>query len=1044
MELMLLSFLQSQAQQPNGKLLPSTTIRFQSLTIDNGLSQGYISSIAQDKHGFLWIATSEGLNRYDGYSFTIYKKEKDSLSPASNDLKQVFSDTAGRVWITYNNGGLDLFDKELGRFIHVIRPGDSSILYEPTGAFDILGSCGNGVVIVFNRLLYTINVEKITIYQKKKGQPSFFLKTHCQQLYPAVGSADFSWVSSVKVSPSVTGAIWMVDIHSSLFELKINLEKKRYKLVECVVPPDLVPPHIKKASTPYYTVDRTRGLVYFQQYSNIYRLNERSGVVELFMEKTTIESQAISATDANGDIWLSQKGELYKISVAQKKLFLIKSDNLEIEKKKAFSCFNIYVDFAGNIWICTIGYGLLKINLRNIDFHHTNAEAPVNFSPRRISTSVNGNFHIVPWRGDDFLFDTVTMKLVKCGLQSVNGIPFLNGKRILTYPFTSGKSSIPVEILNAGNYFLREWDDHNLALIEPQKGFVAIIQKKEEGFSGHFLLGMSHTIWLITDKGILRSIHLATGVVKNFELPDQLKETVHTMARDHHGNIWIATEKGVCSFNISTGEWSVYLKEKKRSDGLLFNNVVCISFSRMYPDIVWLGTEGEGFIKMNIENGSCKYYIEENGLPDNVVYSILPDSDRRLWMSTNRGVSCFDPDSNQFRNFTYEDGLQSNEFNRNSYGISRSGWMILGGINGINYFNPEEIVTSRYNANILLTNIFVNGEYMAPWAGDLSLRHSLYTIGKEIKLSHQQNVLNFRFSSSDLTTPEVNRFSYKLQGIDKEWSLPSTGHEATYTYLPPGNYVFKVRGTNRDGIWSPNELSFPFLIMAPWWQTWWFKSIVVLLIIGAAYGLYKFRMNQLLRLQAVRNRISADMHDEIGSTLSSISFYSQALLMQNLDQKQKQVLTKIKNVAQTVQDELSDIVWSVKADMDSFENIFIRMQRVGNELLGAKNIYLHFKADEKLLNQKMEMMMRKNFYLLFKEALNNAAKYAQCKNVWVIIEAAHPRIRMEIRDDGVGFDLENAKDGNGLENMRQRAESMKGKLTICSTPGKGTEVILLF
>ncbi len=202
-------------------------------------------------------------------------------------------------------------------------------------------------------------------------------------------------------------------------------------------------------------------------------------------------------------------------------------------------------------------------------------------------------------------------------------------------------------------------------------------------------------------------------------------------------------------------------------------------------------------------------------------------------------------------------------------------------------------------------------------------------------------------------------------------------------------------------------------------------------------------LRRALNMQTLRNNISADMHDEVGSTLSSITFYSQALLMQTKDEKQKKVLEKIKENAQNAQEGMSDIVWSVKASMDAMENVFNRMQSFGTEFLESKDIYFHFEADKKLSSRRMRMANRKNFYLIFKEALHNAAKYAGCRNVWVKIEGTTSYLRMTIKDDGKGFDVQNAKNGNGLSNMQKRASQINGKLSVDSGCMQGTTVTLV-
>lgn len=223
----------------------------------------------------------------------------------------------------------------------------------------------------------------------------------------------------------------------------------------------------------------------------------------------------------------------------------------------------------------------------------------------------------------------------------------------------------------------------------------------------------------------------------------------------------------------------------------------------------------------------------------------------------------------------------------------------------------------------------------------------------------------------------------------------------------------------------------------------WFFALVVLTIALIFYAFYRFRLRQILHIQQIRNGISADMHDEVGGTLSSISFYSQALLMQMETPEHQQIVQKIKENAQQVQEVLSDIVWSVKVGGDAVEDVFARMRHFGTELAESKGFTFQFEVDIKLKKLKLDIQTRKNFYLILKEAVNNAAKYAECNKVHVAIAQEAGHVKMIIRDNGMGFDHQLIRQGNGLINMRQRAVQMKGQLTIESA-SQGTVVTLIF
>jgi len=228
-------------------------------------------------------------------------------------------------------------------------------------------------------------------------------------------------------------------------------------------------------------------------------------------------------------------------------------------------------------------------------------------------------------------------------------------------------------------------------------------------------------------------------------------------------------------------------------------------------------------------------------------------------------------------------------------------------------------------------------------------------------------------------------------------------------------------------------------------MTWWFRAAVVITVLSAAYTFYRYRLAQALKFQAVRNRIASDLHDEIGSNLSNISIFSNVAQQKaKATDDTSSLLRKISEYAEGSMEAMSDIVWMINARNDRFENIIVRMRTLAAELFEATTCTLHLEFDEKLNNIKLNMEERKNFYLIYKEAINNIAKYADCKEVWIALNLVHNQMILQIKDNGKGFDLQKSSKGNGLFNMRKRAEMLKGKLTVTSTIGEGTSIQVSF
>ena len=267
------------------------------------------------------------------------------------------------------------------------------------------------------------------------------------------------------------------------------------------------------------------------------------------------------------------------------------------------------------------------------------------------------------------------------------------------------------------------------------------------------------------------------------------------------------------------------------------------------------------------------------------------------------------------------------------------------------------------------------------------------------------------------------------------------------------SYTFRVKGANSDGVWNEKGASINIIILPAWYQTWWFRLSLFLIVAGGIYSFYRFRLAQQIKLLSIRNNIASDLHDEIGSTLSSISI-SSTLIQKKMDSDPTEVnglLNQISNNTHNMMEAMSDIVWAINSKNDRFDNLVNRMRSFAIEILEPENILLHLQVSEHLNHVKLNMQQRKNFYLIFKEAVNNIAKYAACTNVWVDIESKGGKIMMKIKDDGKGFSAASIKEdnrpqfgGNGLVNMYKRATELKGTIAIDSVVGKGTGIILEF
>ncbi len=359
---------------------------------------------------------------------------------------------------------------------------------------------------------------------------------------------------------------------------------------------------------------------------------------------------------------------------------------------------------------------------------------------------------------------------------------------------------------------------------------------------------------------------------------------------------------------------------------------------------------------------------------------------------------------------------------------------------GVLYFDPSNLRDNDFAPPVYITDLKLFNKSIHPFDAD-SILKSPVEITKEIILPYNKNDISFEFAALNYFHPEKNQYQYKLENYNNDWISTDAGRRyANYTNLNPGKYMFKVRASNNDGKWNPKETSLIIIITPPFWQTWWFRSLVALAAVALVYGIYRYRLQQVLRLQNIRNRIAADLHDDIGSTLNSISVYSEVAKKDKAGKTQ--ALEMIGESSRKVIDSMSDIVWTINPDNDSFERIILRMRSLSYNLLRVRQIDFSFRADENLNDLKLSLEERRNFYLIFKEALNNLVKYSNAKRASVLLSKNASRITLQIRDDGIGFDTKKKYNGNGLINMQKRSKEINAELHIESGEGIGTSIQL--
>ena len=506
---------------------------------------------------------------------------------------------------------------------------------------------------------------------------------------------------------------------------------------------------------------------------------------------------------------------------------------------------------------------------------------------------------------------------------------------------------------------------------------------------------------------------------------------------DKNNRLWVGSYNGAY---MKTGEtW-------RKLDLPVDLNVKCIA---QHPNSdIWICGDKGLFVLDN--QGKLKTtFNTSNGLPNEYVYSILFEVDGNCWMSHNKGISQFNYDKLSFRNYTKSDGVQSNEFNTGAFYRDINGY--LGGINGVNYFKPKAIKDNSVLPITLINKILVNDE---PLISDTS-----YTFLKSLHLKYDENTVSIQFAGIEFTNPALNQYKYRLLGVDKTWVDAQNQRFVRYPNLEPGDYVFEVISSNNDHIWNMVPAQLNIHISPPYWKTAWFKSLLSVLLVSllilAVVQINRFNTRKQRRLAEIqkklqdeRERISRDLHDNVGAQLSFINSNIDWIINPvkvNTAEEEHERLTEINKTAQHVISNLRETIWALNKENIEVEDLSDKLKAfIQKQMQFNPEISIAFK-EELMVNLSFSPSVALHIFRIGQEIATNCLKYAHATTLEVLITTTLNNIfTLDISDNGIGFEPAEI-DNNahyGIENMKARAKEIGGSLTIQSAINTGTQITL--
>ncbi len=973
---------------------------FSSFKILQGLKHNVIRSMIQDRTGNLWIGTfGGGVCKYDGNYFTQYT----NVQGLSNDaVWSMLEDDAGNLWFGTYVGGLNKFDGKT--FTHysttegLINNNVYSILKDKSGNL-WFGTDGG---------ISKYDGKSFTNYTTAQGLSNNLIRCTLED------KAGNLWFGTKGGGVS--------KFNGKSFMNYTTAHGLGNNVVNCIL-------------------EDKSGMLWFGTNGGVTKYDGKS-----FFNYTTAQGLSNNVIlsileDKTGNLWLGTRGS--GVCKYNGKSFT-KYTITEGLSNDIINC--IIKDRTENLWLGTEGGGLCKYQGTSFT-HYTTTQGLANNIVMSILEDKSGNLWFGTWGG---------------------GVSKFDGKSFCNYNTSQGLGNNTV-------FSILEDKSGNLWFGTQDGGLTKFDGKFFTNYNASEGLG-SQGVWcMVEDKeGNLWFGNYGLGIVKydgksftHFTRVQGLSnDMVTTLMIDKAGSIWCCTWGG--GVNKYDGNSFTHFTI---AEGLSNNQIQAI-FEDGNGNI-WIGTGGAGVDKY--DGNTFTNYNTNQGLSNNNLTSLMEDKKGNLWFGTRGGLNkmvkqkdnipskdSVELKSNSrvplFKNYLTADGFLGLNCYQHSILEDRHGIIWIGTGDRLTCYHPEGEIPDTIPPNIQLINVALFNENIN-WAilsekKDTSLILSngvavsdykfnslskWYNVPENLSLGYNNNYLTFKFIGITLKSSYNVKYQFKMEGLDKNWSAITDRNEAPYGNLPNGDYTFKVKAMNSEGYWS-KELNYSFVITPPWWRTIWFYSVELVFVILVLYSLYRYRMNQIIRLQTIRNKIAHDLHDDIGSTLNSISIYSQ--IAQQDPEKKQEALEMIGDSSRKVIDAMSDIVWAVNPDNDSFEDIILRMRSLAFNLLRAKNIEFTFRASESLNDIKLSMEKRRNLYLIFKESLNNLVKYSEATLVSIHLFSEDSLVKLIIRDNGKGFDPLLPANGNGLNNMKIRAKEMKAQIKIDSAIGEGTSTEL--
>jgi ligand-binding sensor domain-containing protein/signal transduction histidine kinase len=1027
-------------------------VQFQQISLEDGLSQSVVNVILQDRRGFLWFGTQDGLNRYDDYNFKVYKSDPEDANSLSDGwVESLFEDKDGFIWIGTYQGGLNKYDPltdTFTRFRHI-----------PQEPASISAGMINAIFQDHSGVLWVGSEDGLNQFDPARGSfkhyrndpnnPKSLSQNNIHVIYQ--DKKDRLWIGTLG------GGLELFDPSTGEFKhFRVNSDSKDNKIEKDTLSGAYIKSILEDAKGNLW-IGTEKGLNYFDpdrlQFEH-YLTSET--------DSSTISNNSVNALlmDSSGNLWAGTDYGLNRFDQTSGKFIRYFSNPLVPDSLSNNTILSLYEDREGVLWVGTWGEGINKHSPAKDKFtlYRYDPENPKSIPAEGVfGTAIEPSG--IAWFGSPggglTRFDPASGLATRYQADPNDPDSLVSSKVWVVFHEQAGTlwlgTSYGLDQMDArtGKFIHHKVDKENPDT-SIRSNFVSQIYESPDG-----------TFWIGTGMGLDR-YDRSTGIFTHITDPSKpqgaTSASVGGIFEDNDGFLWVGTsDSGAYRFDRKNNTFRYYQTDPNNPKSLSHNIVLAI-----YQDdrgIIWLGTGGGGLNRYDPKTDSFTALTERQGLPNNFVYCIIPDEQNNLWLTTNFGLSRFDPQTETFQNYTTSDGLQSNEFNSNACARNADGDIYIGGTLGVNLFSPSKIPTSNYTPPITLTSLTQNEK---PIESAFSVENT-----QEITLEWPTNSFEFEFTSLSFAEPKKNQYAYMLEGFDTDWNAIGNKHEGRYTNLPGGEYILRLKGSNNDNLWNESGATLKVVVIPPFWQTWWFFMLAGFIVMAGVWGGYRLRIRSIeehkqelerqvlertreierlfeqmkeLAIVEERNRLARELHDSAKqkafAALAQIGAANGLIQRDNVSAAQIHI-NEAEDLVHDVIQELTFLIQEMYPMALKEKGLVVTLREYVFEWENRNDIKTSLRVEgEEQLPLKTEQAL----YRITQEALANIARHSHANHVSIALLYNVGKVSLTIEDDGCGFDMAQKPKGVGLRSIKERAESIGGQIIIESNTDKGTRI----